>query len=107
MQLISEMFRAPVTCKMALGAAELAALLTVAPAAAQNQPAPAPTPQTVPQAQPAPTPQAQPAPSAGSPVAIPGFWDPKRRPERPDISRITVIRFLTEVDYPPFNYAGP
>jgi polar amino acid transport system substrate-binding protein len=40
-------------------------------------------------------------------VAIPGFWDPKRRPERPDLARITVIRFLTEVDYPPFNYAGP
>jgi polar amino acid transport system substrate-binding protein len=40
-------------------------------------------------------------------VSIPGFWDPKRRPERPDMSRITVIRFMTEVDYPPFNYAGP
>ena len=37
----------------------------------------------------------------------PGFWDPRRRPERPDISRITQIRFLTEFDYPPFNYAGP
>ncbi|HET7680445.1 MAG TPA: transporter substrate-binding domain-containing protein [Xanthobacteraceae bacterium] len=40
-------------------------------------------------------------------VAIPGFWDAKRRPERPDLSRLTGIRFLTEVDYPPFNYAGP
>jgi polar amino acid transport system substrate-binding protein len=40
-------------------------------------------------------------------VAVPGFWDPRRRPERPDLSRITVIRFLTEIDYPPFNYAGP
>jgi polar amino acid transport system substrate-binding protein len=38
--------------------------------------------------------------------AGPGFWDPKRRPERPDLSRVTLIRFLTEVDYPPFNYAG-
>jgi polar amino acid transport system substrate-binding protein len=38
---------------------------------------------------------------------LPGFWDPRRRPERPDLSRITQIRFLTEVDYPPFNYAGP
>ena len=44
--------------------------------------------------------------SAGS-VAIPGFWDAKRRPERPDLSRLSGIRFLTEVDYPPFNYAGP
>jgi polar amino acid transport system substrate-binding protein len=40
-------------------------------------------------------------------VAIPGFWDPRRRPERPDLSRVTLIRFLTENDYPPFNYAGP
>src|SRR6476469_5848463 len=38
---------------------------------------------------------------------VPGFWDPRRRPEKPDLSRISVIRFLTEVDYPPFNYAGP
>ncbi len=45
-------------------------------------------------------------PSA-DPLAVPGFWDPRRRPERPDLSRITVIRFLTETDYPPFNYAGP
>jgi len=37
---------------------------------------------------------------------VPGFWDPRRRPERPDLSRVTLIRFLTENDYPPFNYAG-
>jgi polar amino acid transport system substrate-binding protein len=42
-----------------------------------------------------------------NPVDVPGFWDPRRRPERPDLSRLTVIRFLTETDYPPFNYAGP
>jgi polar amino acid transport system substrate-binding protein len=40
-------------------------------------------------------------------VALPGFWDPRRRPERPDLARVTQIRFLTEIDYPPFNYAGP
>ena len=40
-------------------------------------------------------------------MAVPGFWDPRRRPERPDLSRISIIRFLTETDYPPFNYAGP
>ena len=45
--------------------------------------------------------QAQPS------VTVPGFWDPRRRPERPDTSRIAQIRFLTEFDYPPFNYAGP
>jgi polar amino acid transport system substrate-binding protein len=48
------------------------------------------------------------APAQANPgsVAIPGFWDAKRRPERPDLSRLSGIRFLTEVDYPPFNYAG-
>src|SRR5215813_5313336 len=40
------------------------------------------------------------------PMAVPGFWDPRRRPERPDLSRINVIRFLTETDYPPFNFTG-
>jgi polar amino acid transport system substrate-binding protein len=49
----------------------------------------------------------QQTPSVSSPVPIPGFWDPRRRPERPDLSRVTLIRFLTENDYPPFNYAGP
>jgi polar amino acid transport system substrate-binding protein len=42
----------------------------------------------------------------GSPAIVPGFWDPRRRPERPDLTRVTAIRFMTEVDYPPFNYAG-
>jgi polar amino acid transport system substrate-binding protein len=41
-----------------------------------------------------------------APQAVPGFWDPRRRPERPDLSRINVIRFLTETDYPPFNFTG-
>lgn len=54
---------------------------------------------------------ASPAPPAGAapappPVRVPGFWDPRRRPEKPDLARISVIRFLTETDYPPFNYAG-
>jgi polar amino acid transport system substrate-binding protein len=57
-------------------------------------------------------PSSQAAPSAqgvqvpGSPAVVPGFWDPRRRPERPDLARLTAIRFMTEVDYPPFNYAG-
>jgi polar amino acid transport system substrate-binding protein len=56
----------------------------------------------------APVQSAQPAPpfAAADPVAIPGFWDPRRRPERPDLSRMSLIRFLTEIDYPPFNYLG-
>ncbi len=52
--------------------------------------------------------QPQPRPGATSAsVPIPGFWDPRRRPEVPDTSRLTAIRFLTEIDYPPFNYAEP
>src|ERR1700676_2941643 len=45
--------------------------------------------------------------SEAAPQAVPGFWDPRRRPDRPDLSRLTMIRFLTETDYPPFNFAGP
>ena len=42
-----------------------------------------------------------PPPSPGAalgtnPLMMPGFWDPRRRPERPDLSRVTLIRFLTE-----------
>jgi polar amino acid transport system substrate-binding protein len=40
-------------------------------------------------------------------VVVPGFWDPRRRPERPDLSRLQPIRFLTATDYPPFDYTGP
>jgi polar amino acid transport system substrate-binding protein len=62
-------------------------------------------------AQPANPPQgATPAPATVNPpaniMAVPGFWDPRRRPERPDLTRITIIRFLTETDFPPFDFAG-
>ncbi len=53
-------------------------------------------------------PSLAPAPVAAQGAsAVPGFWDPRRRPERPDLGRISLIRFMTEVDYPPFDYAGP
>jgi polar amino acid transport system substrate-binding protein len=59
-------------------------------------------------AQPAAQPPAAPAVNTiENPTAVPGFWDPRRRPERPDLSRISIIRFLTETDYPPFDFAGP
>jgi len=81
-------------CAAVLAAlALIAALAPSRPALAQQQPPQAPQ-----------APQAQ-APSAAA--GVPGFWDPRRRPERPDMGRITLIRFMTEVDYPPFNYAGP
>jgi polar amino acid transport system substrate-binding protein len=51
-------------------------------------------------------PKAGATPGAAASAAVPGFWDPRRRPERPDLSRIQSIRFLTELDYPPFDYAG-
>jgi polar amino acid transport system substrate-binding protein len=85
------------------------AAAAVATAAAQpakqpaNPPAviaPPPTPPSAPVTQPA-------NPQLASPSAVPGFWDPRRRPERPDLTRISVIRFLTETDYPPFDFAGP
>src|SRR5947199_374765 len=39
-------------------------------------------------------------------AGVPGFWDPRRRPERPDITHVSGIRFLTETDFPPFDFAG-
>jgi polar amino acid transport system substrate-binding protein len=48
-----------------------------------------------------------PSPSPSRSVVVPGLWDPRRRPERPDLSRLQAIRFLTDLDYPPFDYAGP
>lgn len=44
---------------------------------------------------------------AAAQVTVPGFWDPNRRPERPDISRLGPVRFLTEEDYPPFHFTAP
>jgi polar amino acid transport system substrate-binding protein len=64
--------------------------------------------QTTPVQPPPATPAVPQTPAVkADPMAVPGFWDPRRRPERPDLSRITIIRFLTEIDYPPFDYAGP
>jgi polar amino acid transport system substrate-binding protein len=51
--------------------------------------------------------QVGPAGRAASPAVVPGFWDPRRLPEKPDTTRMTAVRFMTEVDYPPFNFAGP
>ncbi len=40
---------------------------------------------------------------AAAQVAIPNFWDDGERVARPDLSAFTRIRFLTTVDFPPFN----
>lgn len=81
----------------------LLALALGAPAFAQSG-TPQPPPEKPPASAQSPRPNA--AVPASDPFAVPGFWDPRRRPERPDLSRIIGIRFLTEFDYPPFNYAG-
>ena len=52
------------------------------------------------------TPVPRPGAAQQSAVGVPSFWDPRRRPERPDLSRISQIRFMAEIDFPPFNYAG-
>ena len=86
-----------------LSAGALAALsIVTATAALAQQPAPpaAPPSAIVPE-------PPVPGGNLADPSAVPGFWDPRRRPERPDLSRINIIRFLTETDYPPFNFQGP
>lgn len=37
-------------------------------------------------------------------TVIPGFWDPKRRIERPPAATVPAIRFVTTDDFPPFNF---
>jgi polar amino acid transport system substrate-binding protein len=85
----------------------LLSVATLAPAVAQK---PAPTPPATPQLR---LPNEPPGvqgkmvdSKTGDPLAVPGFWDPRRRPERPDLTRISIIRFFTETDYPPFNFTG-
>jgi polar amino acid transport system substrate-binding protein len=39
-------------------------------------------------------------------AGVAAFWDPKRRPDKPDVKALRQIRFLTEDDYPPFNFTG-
>jgi polar amino acid transport system substrate-binding protein len=48
------------------------------------------------------SPRAEPADTAP-----PSFWDPAHKIEKPDLGALRQIRFLTEDDYPPFNFAGP
>ncbi len=100
------LFAAVAGLSVALTATLSVSLAGSGPAQAQaNSGAPAAKPaETGPGAVPGPK-QGQGAQAA--PQAVPSFWDPRRRPDRPDLSRLTVIRFLTETDYPPFNFTGP
>jgi polar amino acid transport system substrate-binding protein len=40
-------------------------------------------------------------------VVIPNFWDPRSRQDRPDLSALRTVRFLTDDDFPPLHFAGP
>lgn len=49
------------------------------------------------------------AAAAGHPAhaaepAIPGYWDEKEKLPTPDLSGVARVRFLTTVDFPPFNF---
>lgn len=43
-------------------------------------------------------------PSHAAEPSIPYFWDAKERLQKPDISSLPRIRFLTTVDFPPLNF---
>jgi polar amino acid transport system substrate-binding protein len=40
-------------------------------------------------------------------VAIPNFWDPRGRQERPDLTGLRTVRFMTDDEFPPLHFAGP
>jgi polar amino acid transport system substrate-binding protein len=40
-------------------------------------------------------------------VAIPNFWDPRARTERPDLTGLRPVRFLVDDEFPPLNFVGP
>lgn len=44
------------------------------------------------------------APAVAQGVSIPGFWDPGEQLQKPDISSLPRLRFLTTTDFPPFNF---
>jgi polar amino acid transport system substrate-binding protein len=44
------------------------------------------------------------AAAAQTPATTPTFWDAGRTLEKPDLTGLRQIRFLTEDDYPPFNF---
>ena len=43
-------------------------------------------------------------PAAASGLSIPNYWDEKERLPKPDLSGVERVRFLTTIDFPPFNY---
>lgn len=47
------------------------------------------------------------APAQGFAEEPPSFWDPARKLDKPNLGAMRQIRFLTEDDYPPFDFALP
>ncbi len=45
--------------------------------------------------------------AVGPAAGVPGFWDFNRHVEKPDAGAPRVLRFITEDDYPPFDFAAP
>jgi polar amino acid transport system substrate-binding protein len=45
------------------------------------------------------------AAAAADRLPAPSFWDPNLHLERPDLSALRAIRFLTDDDYPPLDFA--
>jgi polar amino acid transport system substrate-binding protein len=41
------------------------------------------------------------------PVAIPNFWDPRARAEKPDLTGLRTVRFMIDDDFPPLHFMGP
>jgi polar amino acid transport system substrate-binding protein len=44
------------------------------------------------------------APAFATDPAIPNFWSAKERLKKPDLSELRRLRFLTTLDFPPFNF---
>jgi polar amino acid transport system substrate-binding protein len=44
------------------------------------------------------------AQDSGAEVRVPALWQIAPRLEKPDLSKLLTIRFLTQSDYPPFNF---
>jgi polar amino acid transport system substrate-binding protein len=47
------------------------------------------------------------AAALADPPVIPNLWDSRERLTKPDLSGVQRIRFLTTVDFPPFNFVDP
>ncbi|MEO1200674.1 MAG: transporter substrate-binding domain-containing protein, partial [Pseudomonadota bacterium] len=48
--------------------------------------------------------QAPQTPQAPAEITVPNYWDPNRRAPKPDLTGLRTIRFLTEIEAPPFSY---